>query len=225
MSARATGLRDRRSYTFDAATVLVGAVKAGARGRAAETRTGAARLLNTRLEAQDVFKVIANGQTSASAGGYIVQAAHVPEGSTTPSTYATIAMLTLAAGTQEIPISGVTVGDLCRNAPSPAITGDVRVVAVRLLPGSGNLSISNVALTDNVATVTVGTHSLQVGETVTIFCSNAVFDGAFTITAVGATTISFAKTNANVNSASATGTVTNGLAVPAGTNTVMLQYA
>ena len=78
MSARATGLRDRRSYTFDAATVLVGAVKAGARGRAAETRTGAARLLNTRLEAQDVFKVVANGQTSASAGGYIVQAAHVP---------------------------------------------------------------------------------------------------------------------------------------------------
>jgi hypothetical protein len=99
------------------------------------------------------------------------------------------------------------------------------VVAVRLLPGSGNLSISNVALTDNVATVTVGTHSLQVGETVTIFCSNAVFDGVFTITAVGATTISFAKTNANVNSASATGTVTNGLAVPAGTNTVTLQYA
>jgi hypothetical protein len=223
--SRSTGLAPRRGYSLDALTVLVGAVAAGARGRVAETRTGAERLLNTRLEAQDVFKLVAHGQSSNSAGGYIIQAAHVAEGSTTPSTYATIGTVTLAPGIQEIPLSGAVVGDLCRKAPSPDITGDVRVTAVRLIPGSGALTISNVVLTDNVATVTVGAHSLLVGEVVTIFCSNAVFDGVFTITAKAATTISFAKENANVSTASATGTVTNGLAVPAGTNTISLQHA
>jgi hypothetical protein len=223
--ARSTGLAPRRGYTLDAATILLGAVAAGTRGRAATTRTGAELLLNTRLESQDVFKLVANGQTSTSAGGYIVQAAHVAEGGTTASTYANIAMVTLAPGIQEIPLSGAVVGDLCRKAPNPDVTGDVRVMAVRLIPGSGSLTISNVALTDDVATVTVGTHSLLVGESVTIFCSNAVFDGVFTITAKTATTISFAKENANVTSASATGSVTNGLAVPAGTNTISLQYA
>ena len=221
--ARSTGLAPRRGYLIDAATVLVGAVAAGARGRAAATRTGAAQILTTRLEAQDTFKLVAHGDANA-AGGYIVQAAHVPEGSTTPSTYAPIAMVTMAPGVQEVPLSGKVIEDLCRKAPDTDIVGDVRVAAVRVLPGSGNLTISNVALTDNVATVTVGTHSLQVGEVVTIFCSNAVFDGVYTITTVAATTISFARTNANVTSASATGTATNGLGVPAGINTLSLQY-
>jgi hypothetical protein len=45
--ARSTGLTPRRGYMIDAATVLVGAVAAGARGRAAATRTGAALILNT----------------------------------------------------------------------------------------------------------------------------------------------------------------------------------
>jgi hypothetical protein len=223
MSARATGLRDRRAYTFDAETVLLGQVRAGTRGRPAENRTGAARILNTTLNSQDVLKILATGDDSAS-GGYIVQAAHVPEGTTTPATYATIAMVAMTPGNREIPISGIEVAELCRKAPDPDIVGDVRVAAVRLLPGSGNLSISNVALTDNVATVTIGSHTLQVGESVTVFCSNAVFDGAFTITAVTGTTISFAKTNANVTSAAATGTVSNGLGVPAGTNWISLQY-
>ena len=136
MGARSTGLAPRRGYTIDAATVLVGAVAAGARGRVAETRTGAARLLNTRLEAQDVFKVVVHGQTSDAAGGYIIEAAHVPEGSTSPSTYAVIATATCAPGIQEIALSGAQVRELCRTAPNPDITGDVRVVAIRATAGT-----------------------------------------------------------------------------------------
>ena len=37
--SRSTGLAPRRGYQLDAETILLGAVKAGARGRAAETRT------------------------------------------------------------------------------------------------------------------------------------------------------------------------------------------
>ena len=135
MGARSTGLLPRRGYVIDALTVLVGRVEAGARGRAAETRTGAARILNTRLEAQDVFKVVVHGQSSDSAGGYIIQAAHVPEGSTTPSTYATIATVTCAPGIQEIALSGAQVRELCRVAAS--VTGDVRVAAIRATAGTG----------------------------------------------------------------------------------------
>jgi hypothetical protein len=135
MGARATGLRDRRSYTFDAATVLVGAVRAGTRGRPAANRTGAEQILNTRLEAQDVFKLIVRGG-AGSGGQYTIQVAHVPEGSTTPSTYATVAVVTCAPGVQEIPLSGATVRELARTAPNPDITGDVRVVAIRAVAGT-----------------------------------------------------------------------------------------
>lgn len=133
--ARSTGLAPRRGYTLDAATVLVGAVRAGARGRAAATRTGAEQLLNTRLEAQDVFKIVVHGDASA-AGQYTIQVAHVPEGSTTPSTYGTIALVTLAPGIQEIPISGAVVREIARTAPNPDITGDVRVVAIKAVAGT-----------------------------------------------------------------------------------------
>lgn len=132
---RPTGLLDRRAYMVDAATVVVGAVAAGTRGRAAETRTGAARLLTTRLEAQDVFKVIVRGSTG-SAGTYTLQAAHVAEGAAlaSASTYATIAAITLAPGIQEIALTGAQVRALVAAAGS--LTGEVRVVAVRAVAGT-----------------------------------------------------------------------------------------
>lgn len=133
--SRSTGLAPRRGYTLDAATVLVGAVRAGARGRAAATRTGAEQLLNTRLEAQDVFKIVVHGDASA-AGQYTIQVAHVPEGTTSPSTYGTIAVITCAPGIQEIPISGATVREIARTAPATDITGDVRVVAIKAVAGT-----------------------------------------------------------------------------------------
>jgi len=122
MGARSTGLLPRRGYTLDAATVLVGPVAAGTRGRAAATRTGAAQILNTRLEAQDTFKLVARGNASA-AGQYTVQVAHVPEGGTVnTSHYATIAVITCAPGTQEIALSGAQVRALLPPAPrSPLV--------------------------------------------------------------------------------------------------------
>jgi hypothetical protein len=222
--ARSTGLALRRGYQVDAETILVGAVKAGSRGRAAETRTGAARLLTTNLAAQDEWKLVAAGSSSSSAGGYVLQAAHVAEGAalSSASTYANIGVVTATAGQiNEVAISGKQIRDAVKAAGS--LTGDVRVNAVRLRPGTGTLSISNVALTSNVATITLSAaHTMLVGEIVTVGCSNPLVNGTFTITAVTSTTFSYASTQSNITSASATGTVTNGAAAPAGTNTIYL---
>ena len=130
MGARSTGLAPRRGYLIDAATVLVGPVAAGARGRAADTRTGAAQILNTRLEAQDTFKIVAVGN-SAAAGQYTIQVAHVPEGGTVNNDhYASIAVITCAPGVQEIALSGAQVRALAA-AGASITSGDVRVVAIR----------------------------------------------------------------------------------------------
>jgi len=221
--ARSTGLAPRRGYQVDAETILLGAVKAGARGRAAETRTGAARLLTTNLAAQDEWKLVAAGGSGAS-GGYVLQAANVAEGAalSSASTYANIGVVTATAGQiNEVAVSGKQIREAVKAAGS--LTGDVRVAAVRLRPGTGTLSISNVALTSNVATITLSAaHTMLVGEIVTVGCSNPLVNGTFTITAVASTTFSYASTQSNITSASATGTVTNGAAAPAGTNTVYL---
>jgi len=207
----------------DAETILLGAVKAGARGRAAETRTGAARLLTTNLAAQDEWKLVAAGGSGAS-GGYVLQAANVAEGAalSSASTYANIGVVTATAGQiNEVAVSGKQIREAVKAAGS--LTGDVRVAAVRLRPGTGTLAISNVALTSNVATITLSAaHTMLVGEIVTVGCSNPLVNGTFTITAVASTTFSYASTQSNITSASATGTVTNGAAAPAGTNTVYL---
>jgi hypothetical protein len=64
-------------------------------------------------------------------------------------------------------------------------------------------SVSNKALTDNVATLTTSTaHGFAAGETVTVTGVDAVFNGTHTIVAVPTTTtFTFAKTNTNVVSA------------------------
>jgi len=222
--ARSTGLAPRRGYQLDAETILLGAVKAGARGRAAETRTGAARLLQTNLAAYDDLKFIAAGGSSNSAGGYILQAAHVAEGAalSSASAYANIAVVTASAGViNEVGVTGKEVREAVRVAGS--VSGDVRVAAVRVRPGTGTLSISNVALTTNVATITLSAaHTMLVGEIVTVGCSNPLVNGTFRITAVTSTTFTYASEQSNITSASATGTVTNGAAAPVGTNTVAL---
>jgi len=222
--ARATGLAPRRAYQLDAATVLLGNVLAGARGRQAETRTGAARLLNTNLAAQNDWKLIAAGGSSNSAGGYILQAAHVAEGAalSSASAYANIAVITASPGAiNETGVTGKEIREAVKVAGS--VTGDVRVAAVRVRPGTGTLAISNVALTTNVATITLSAaHTMLVGEVVTVGCSNPLVNGTFAITAVTSTTFSYASIQSNITSASATGTVTNGAAAPVGTNTVAL---
>lgn len=72
-------------------------------------------------------------------------------------------------------------------------------------------TISNVALTSNVATVTTSAnHGLKVGDVVTVAATTATgMNGTFTIASVpSGTTFTYAKTNANITSAADTGTVT-----------------
>lgn len=137
MGARSTGLAPRRGYTLDAETVLVGRVEAGTRGRAAEDRDGDARLLNTRLDAQDVVKIVVYGDADAE-GEYTIQAAHVAEGGglDDASDYATLAVVTCAPGIQEIALSGTQISALVAAAADPAIEGEVRVVAVQAVAGT-----------------------------------------------------------------------------------------
>ena len=68
--------------------------------------------------------------------------------------------------------------------------------------------VTNKALTSNVATLTIGTHYLTVGSTVNIDNIDATFNGTYVLTAVAATTISYARTAANVTSVASIGTVT-----------------
>lgn len=71
-------------------------------------------------------------------------------------------------------------------------------------------TITNVALTSNVATVTTSAnHGLKVGDSVTVAATTATgMNGTFTIASVPtATTFTYAKTNANITSAADTGTV------------------
>lgn len=78
-------------------------------------------------------------------------------------------------------------------------------------PSVATVSITNKALTSNVATLTTSaTHSLVVGQTVlvTMTTPDASFDGVWVITAVTSTTFSYTSNNSNVTSAAATGTGT-----------------
>jgi hypothetical protein len=69
-------------------------------------------------------------------------------------------------------------------------------------------TISNKALTSNVATLTTNVaHDFNVGNTVTVAGVDATFNGTYTITAVTSTTFSYAKTATNVTSVASGGSV------------------
>ena len=69
-------------------------------------------------------------------------------------------------------------------------------------------TVTNKALTSNVATLTIGAHKLTVGSTVNISNIDNTFNGTYVLSAVAATTISYAKTAANVTSVASGGSVT-----------------
>jgi hypothetical protein len=74
-------------------------------------------------------------------------------------------------------------------------------------------TVTTKALTSNVATLTfAGAHDFKVGDKINVALAapDAVFDGAQTITAVTSTTVSYAKTNANITAVASGGTVTQG---------------
>lgn len=151
--ARSIGLISRRNYLLDALTILVGFVGPGTRGRLATTRTGAAQLLNTRLEAQNFVKVVVNGQSATSGGGWRIEAAHVPEGGTLSdaSTYALLAIV--EAAPNSVRDGAVLTGPQIREAVRAAgsLTGDVRVVAIRAVAGNGTNGTTAPAGTNTVS--------------------------------------------------------------------------
>ena len=68
-------------------------------------------------------------------------------------------------------------------------------------------SITNKALTSNVATITTGTtvHNITVGQTISVSGVGTEFNGTFVVTAVGASTISYSSIAPNVVSAAVSG--------------------
>jgi len=71
-----------------------------------------------------------------------------------------------------------------------------------------NWTVTNKALTSNVATLTIGSHKLTVGSTITVSGMDSTFNGTYVLTAVAATTISYARTATNVASVASEGSVT-----------------
>ncbi len=99
---------------------------------------------------------------------------------------------------KDVDTSHITTGDLQANKRPSQILRSIRP----------SWTVTNKALTSNVATLTIGAHKLTVGSTVNIDNVDATFDGTYVLTAVAATTISYAKTATNVTSVASTGAVT-----------------
>jgi hypothetical protein len=90
------------------------------------------------------------------------------------------------------------------------VDGVNNVQVVKLIKNSEdvNYTVTNKAITGGVATLTIGTHTLAVGQTVKIAGVDTTFDAKTAVTAVTATTISYPVSAANVASTAATGQVT-----------------
>jgi hypothetical protein len=86
---------------------------------------------------------------------------------------------------------------------------DELFVIVDPLRGPETRTISNKALTDNVATLTTSTtHTLKVDDVVTVSGVDSTFNGEYTVTDIPDTTrFSYLKTATNVTSTAATGSV------------------
>jgi hypothetical protein len=69
-------------------------------------------------------------------------------------------------------------------------------------------TITNKLASGTVATLTVGTHALTVGSTVKVTGVDTTFNGTFVVTAVAATTFSYALISAVVSSTATSGSVT-----------------
>lgn len=114
-------------------------------------------------------------------------------------------------------------------AAANALTGDIQLSLVTVATSSAtcdstvdfttplnsatsSATVSNVALTSNVATITTAAaHGLKVGQPVTVsgLSAGSAINGSYLVASVPTTTtFTVAKTNANITSTAATGTVT-----------------
>lgn len=85
----------------------------------------------------------------------------------------------------------------------------------RIRNDADNLTITNVALTSNVATITVASHGLTVGQQITIAgLTTTALNGTHVITTVPtANTFTFALTNSNITSTADSGTIARAAAL------------
>jgi hypothetical protein len=73
----------------------------------------------------------------------------------------------------------------------------------------GTATVTNKALTTNVATLTVGLHAFRVGQQVRVVGVDTVFDGYWTLTAITSTTVSYARISTDVATAASGGSVSS----------------
>jgi hypothetical protein len=145
------------------------------------------------------LSVVVTGAITANTGWKQIPVARVATATTPPATNAVVNL------------------SFIRYLPNPTTpTGDVNdintdeLLIPRIEPPLPKLtgSVTTKVLTSNVAMLTLSeAHAFKVGMTVLVENVDAVFNGQYALTAVGTTTISYAKTNANVVSVAATGSV------------------
>jgi hypothetical protein len=68
-------------------------------------------------------------------------------------------------------------------------------------------TVTSREISGNTATLTIGVHSFLAGDTITVSGVTATFNGDYTLTSVTATSVSYAKTNANITAEASSGTV------------------
>jgi hypothetical protein len=103
---------------------------------------------------------------------------------------------------------GITGEDF--NQETFGITGPNDGYIFMQAPETFTETVTNKALTNNVATLTIGANDFRVGMPVTVSGVDATFNGTYTITARTSTTFSYAKTASNVTSTAASGTAVAG---------------
>jgi hypothetical protein len=104
---------------------------------------------------------------------------------------------------------GITGEDF--NQETFGITGPNDGYIFMQAPETFTETVTNKALTNNVATLTIGENDFRVGMPVVVTGVDATFNGTYTITARTSTTFSYAKTASNVTSTAASGTAVAGV--------------
>lgn len=103
-----------------------------------------------------------------------------------------------------IEVTGPIVGD----ATIYNQTTDETITITGVLRDSSSSTITNKALTSDVATLTTsGAHSIVVDDVVSVTGVDATFDGTYSVTAKTANTFSYDRVATNVSATGATGTV------------------
>lgn len=174
--------------------------------------------VETTVDAADQILIVADGAPpdlklttinalATLAGTFAPQGATGPTGATglTGPAGKDLAVKGSVPTSAALPTSGVASGDTYVTANDGKLYVYDSGLALR------TRTVTNVALTSNVATITVSAaHTMRVGETITVAgATPTLFNGSYAITTTpSATTFTYAKTNANVTSVASAGTVT-----------------